>query len=104
MNGWVSHSFAPTPGLRHERDAKVNNGFVSNSERRKHAARRAAAVEGVAAYLADEDAMAAAWSLTVLAAAAVTALAEATGRTPDEALGSLDHAGADASRRQRPPR
>jgi hypothetical protein len=78
---------------------------VSSSERRKRAATRRAAVEGVAAYLADEDAdvynitdaavredaMGAALNLTALAAAAVTALAEATGRTPLEALRSIDH-------------
>ena len=65
---------------------------------------RCAAVEGVAAYLADEDAdvhnitnaavqedaVMAALNLTALAAAAVTALAQATGRTPFEALRSID--------------
>ncbi|WP_200865747.1 hypothetical protein [Amycolatopsis decaplanina] len=89
---------------------------MSNSERRMHTAMRGAAVEGVAAYLADddadvynitdsaikEDAVLAALNLTALAAPAVTALAEATGRTPYEALRSIDHAGAnEASRRQR---
>lgn len=57
----------------------------------------------MSAYLADEDAdvhniteaavrdnaMTAALNLTTLAAAAVTALAEATGRTPHEALRSI---------------
>jgi hypothetical protein len=60
-------------------------------------------VEGVAAYLADEDAevynltdtmikedaLAAALSLTALVAAAVTALAAATGREPGDVLRSL---------------
>ncbi|MEU4250391.1 hypothetical protein AB0F15_23580 [Amycolatopsis sp. NPDC026612] len=80
---------------------------MSSSERRKRAATRRAAVEGVAAYLADEDAdvynitdaaaredaVMAALNLTALAAAAVTALAEATGRTPLEALRSIDREG-----------
>jgi Pyruvate/2-oxoacid:ferredoxin oxidoreductase gamma subunit len=80
---------------------------------------RRAAVEGVAAYLADkdadvynitdaavrEDAVAAALNLTVLAAAAVTALADATGRTPFEALRSIDEAGfGEVSRQPRPAR
>ncbi|MBE1498165.1 hypothetical protein H4696_005265 [Amycolatopsis lexingtonensis] len=77
---------------------------MPSNGRRKRAAKRSAAVEGVAAYLADEDAdvhniteaavredaMTAALNLTALAAAAVTALAEATGRTPFEALRSID--------------
>ncbi|WP_309235692.1 hypothetical protein [Amycolatopsis sp. SID8362] len=77
---------------------------MQSNERRKRAAERSAAVEGVAAYLADEDgdvhniteaavredAMMAALNLTALAAVAVTALAEATGRTPFEALRSID--------------
>lgn len=68
---------------------------------------RRAAVEGVAAYLVDEDAdvynitdaavrqdaLVAALNLTALAAAAVTAVAEATGSTPHEALRSIDEAG-----------
>jgi hypothetical protein len=76
---------------------------------------RRAAVEGVEAYLAGEDAdvhnitdaavqenaVMAALNLTTLAAAAVTALAEATGRTPYEALRSIDHAGVDQISRQR---
>ena len=80
---------------------------------------RRAAVEGVAAYLADEDAdvynitdaavqenaLAAALNLTALAAAAVTALANATGRTPIEALRSIDGAGSgEVSRQPRPAR
>ncbi|MGW3993667.1 hypothetical protein ACWEF6_09275 [Amycolatopsis sp. NPDC004772] len=80
---------------------------MSSNERSKRAATRRAAVEGVAAYLADEDAdvynitdaavqenaVTAALNLTALAAAAVTALAEATGRTPLEALRSIDGEG-----------
>ena len=80
---------------------------MSSSGRRKRAAKRGAAVEGVAAYLADEDAdvhniteaavredaVMAALNLTALAALAVTALAEATGRTPFEALRSIDGGG-----------
>ncbi|MFJ1764753.1 hypothetical protein ACIOD2_30820 [Amycolatopsis sp. NPDC088138] len=80
---------------------------MSGSERRKRASARRAMVEGVAAYLADEDAdvhnitdaavredaMGAALNLTALAAAAVMALAEATGRTPLEALRSIDREG-----------
>ncbi|MFD8494901.1 hypothetical protein [Amycolatopsis sp. NPDC059657] len=77
---------------------------MSSGERRNRAAMRRAAVDGVAAYLADEDAdvynitdaavrenaMGAALNLVALAAAAVTAVAEATGRTPHEALRSID--------------
>jgi hypothetical protein len=80
---------------------------------------RGAVVEGVAAYLADEDAdvynitgaavrenaLAAALNLTVLAAAAVTAPADATGRTPREALRSIDEAGfGEVSRQPWPSR
>lgn len=78
---------------------------------------RRAAVEGVAAYLGDEDtdvcnitdaavredAVAAALNLTALAAAAVTALASATGRTPHEALRSIVEAGLGEVSRQPPP-
>ncbi|MGK3208470.1 hypothetical protein [Amycolatopsis sp. MEPSY49] len=77
---------------------------MPSSERKTRAAIRRAAVEGVAAYLADEDAevhniteaavrenaLMAALNLTALAAAAVTALAEATGSTPFDALRSID--------------
>ncbi len=80
---------------------------MSSSGRRKRAATRRAAVEGVAANLADEDAdvyniidaaaredaVMTALDLTALAAAAVTALAKATGRTPLEALRSIDREG-----------
>ena len=76
-----------------------------------------AALEGVAAYLADEDtdvynitdaavrenAVMAALNLTTLAAAAVRALAEATGRTPHEALRSIGQAGVDERVRQPQP-
>ncbi|WP_284742246.1 hypothetical protein [Amycolatopsis sp. RTGN1] len=76
-----------------------------------------AAVEGVAAYLADEDAdvynitdaavredaVGAVLNLTALAAAAVTALAEATGLTSSEALRSIDRAGVDDISRRPPP-
>ena len=40
-----------------------------------------------------EDALAAALNLTALAAAALTALAESTGRTPREVLRSIDEGG-----------
>jgi hypothetical protein len=78
-----------------------------------------AAVEGVAAYFADEDAdvynitdaavredaVAVALNLTALAAAAVTALAKATGRMPYEALRSIDEADfGEVSRQPRPAR
>ncbi|WP_406635956.1 hypothetical protein [Amycolatopsis sp. WGS_07] len=77
---------------------------MPSSERKDQANLRSAAVEAVAAYLADEDAdiynltdaavrqdaLLAALNLVALAAAAVTALAEATGRTPHEALRSID--------------
>ncbi|SEF37518.1 hypothetical protein SAMN05421837_11478 [Amycolatopsis pretoriensis] len=80
---------------------------MPSNERRRRAVKRSAAVEGVAAYLADEDANVhniteaavrqdaalAALNLTALAAAAVTALAEATGRTPIEALRSIEGGG-----------
>jgi hypothetical protein len=76
---------------------------VRDPERRSTARPRQAAVEGVVAYLADEDAvlynltdtaikedvLAAALSLTALAADAVTALAAATGREPGDVLRSL---------------
>ncbi|MFD2468926.1 hypothetical protein [Amycolatopsis silviterrae] len=77
---------------------------MPSSERKNQANLRRAAVEAVASYLADEDAdvsnltdaavrqdaRLAALNLVALAAAAVTALAEATGRTPHEALRSID--------------
>ncbi|WP_326953572.1 hypothetical protein [Amycolatopsis sp. NBC_01286] len=86
--------------------AEEETGGVPSSERRNREAMRRAAVEGVAAYLADEDAdvhniidaavrenaVVAALNLTALAAAAVTALAEATDRTPADALRSIDRA------------
>lgn len=73
----------------------------------------------MAAYLADEDAevynitdaavqedaLTAALNLTAVAAAAVTALAAATGGSPDEVLRSLQHEGLrDFSRRPDPAR
>jgi ParB-like chromosome segregation protein Spo0J len=77
--------------------------MASKDERRGRDSQRQAAVNVVAAYLADqdadvyniadaavrEDALAAALHLTALAARAVRALAEATGRSPDEVLESL---------------
>jgi hypothetical protein len=77
---------------------------VAQSRRRIGAESRRAAVNGVAAYLADEDAdvynitdaavredsLALALNLTALAATAITALAAATGRTPIEVLRSMD--------------
>ena len=85
---------------------------MSSSERKNRVAIRRAAIEGVAAYLADEDAdvhniaeaavrenaLLAALNLTALAAAAVTALAEATGRTPHDALRSIDQGAEQPSR------
>lgn len=98
-------------------DASEDTGRVPRSERRNRTATRRTAVEGVAAYLADEDAdvynitdaairedaVAAALNLTALAAAAVTALANATGRTPYETLRSIDEAGFREVSRQPPP-
>ena len=80
---------------------------MPSNEPRKRAATRRTAVDGVAAYLAGEDAdvhnitdaavredaVMAALNLTALAAAAVMALAEATGRTPFETLRSIDGGG-----------
>ncbi|WP_409463414.1 hypothetical protein [Amycolatopsis sp. GA6-003] len=80
---------------------------MPSSERKNQAGLHRAAVDAVAACLADEDAdihnltdaavrqdaLLAALNLVALAAAAVTALAEATGRTPHEALRSIDRAG-----------
>jgi hypothetical protein len=80
---------------------------MPSSRRTNQADTRRAAVKAVAAYLADEDAevyniteaavredaVVAALNLTALAAAAVTALAETTGRSPFEVLRSLDHRG-----------
>jgi len=77
--------------------------MVRNRRRPGGEAHRAA-VSGVAAYLADEDAdvyniadnavrddaLAFALNLTALAARATTALAAATGRTPAEALRSME--------------
>lgn len=76
---------------------------VRKSERRQSAGHRQAAAEGVAAYLADEDAdvyntvaaaveedaLAAALNLTALAAEAITALAATTERDPHDVLRSL---------------
>jgi len=77
--------------------------MASKDERRRRASRQRAAVNAVAAYLADQDAdvynitdaavredpLAAAIHLTALAAGAVRALAEVTGRSPREVLESL---------------
>jgi hypothetical protein len=77
---------------------------VAQSERRTPIESRRAAIDGVAAYLADEDAdvynitaaavredaLALALNLTALAATAITALAAATDRTPVEVLRSMD--------------
>ncbi|WP_152990786.1 hypothetical protein [Sphaerimonospora mesophila] len=77
---------------------------MAQSQRRTGAESHRAAVDGVAAYLADEDAdvynitdtavredaLALALNLIALAATAVTALAAATGRTPEEVLRSMD--------------
>ena len=90
---------------------------MAKGERRERARLQRAAVDGVAAYLADEDAdvynitdaavqadaLMAALNLTVLAAAAVTALAASTGRTPHEALRSIEEAGFGAFSRQPGP-
>ncbi|MDG4831562.1 hypothetical protein O7627_19980 [Solwaraspora sp. WMMD1047] len=71
-----------------------------------------AAVRGVAAYLADEDAdvyniadaavrdngVAYALNLTALAATAIAALAAKTGRTPMEALWAMKPEGRDSRR------
>jgi Pyruvate/2-oxoacid:ferredoxin oxidoreductase gamma subunit len=102
-----------------EEAANEDTGRVPRIERRNRTATHRAAVEGVAAYLADEDVdvynitdaairedpVAAALNLTALAAAAVTALANVTGRTPYEALRSIDEAGfGEVSRQPRPAR
>lgn len=85
----------------------MNTGRVPSREQRNRAATRRAAVQGVAACLAEDEAdvynitdaavrddpVLAALNLTALAAAAVTALAEATGRTPYEVLRSIEHGG-----------
>ncbi|GIF49372.1 hypothetical protein DFJ67_5476 [Asanoa ferruginea] len=79
--------------------------------RQRSARLRQAALDGVAAYLADddaelynvtdaatkEDAAAAAFNLTALAADAVTALAAATGRDPGEVLRTLREHGTEAA-------
>ena len=76
---------------------------MPSSRRTKGAVDRRAAVDGVAAYLAGKDAdvhnitdasvmenaLVAAWQPTALAAASVTALGEATGLTPQDALRSI---------------
>lgn len=76
---------------------------VAQSHWRAGTESRRAAVDGVAAYLADEDAevynitdaavredaLALALNLIALSATAVTALAAATGQTPDDALRSM---------------
>lgn len=86
-------------------------------ERRKRMRLRQAALEGVAAYLSDEDAdvynitdaavqedaLMAALDLTALAAAAVVALAAAIGRTPHEALRVIEKAGFGQLSRQSGP-
>ncbi len=80
--------------------------MANSSERRRRAGQRQAVVDGVAAYLADQDAdvynimeaavrddgVAAVLHLTALAAAAIQTLAEETGRTPDDVLRSLSRA------------
>ena len=77
--------------------------MVSKDERRRRESQRQAAVNAVAAYLADQDAdvyniadaavredpLTAALHLTALAAGAIRALAEVTGRSPHEVLESL---------------
>jgi hypothetical protein len=84
---------------------------VRKPEQRGTARPRQVAVDGVAAYLAGDDAelynltntaikkdaLAAAVSLTALAADAVTALAAATGREPSDVLRSLDQPTAEQS-------
>jgi hypothetical protein len=79
--------------------------------RHRDARQRQAALEGVAAYLADddadlynvtdattkEDALAAAFNLTALAADAVTALAAATGRDPGDVLRTLREQGPETA-------
>ncbi|MBN9743917.1 hypothetical protein DMP23_23055 [Amycolatopsis sp. A1MSW2902] len=77
---------------------------MPDSERKKQSNLHRTTVDAVAAYLADEDAdtynltdaavrqdaLRAALYMVALAARAVTALAEATGRTPQEALRSIE--------------
>lgn len=77
--------------------------FVAKSRRRTCAKARRAAIDAVSADLSDEDAdvynlvdaavredaLALALNLTGLAATAITALAAATGRTPEEVLRSM---------------
>jgi hypothetical protein len=74
--------------------------MASRSERGSHASQRQPAVDAIAAYLADEDAevynlteaavrtdaLMAALHLTGLAAAAVRALADVTGESPQDVL------------------
>lgn len=76
---------------------------MANKQRRTRTEPRQAALDGIAAYLADEDAdvhniteaavhadaLGLALNLTAIAATAITALAEATGRTPTDVLRSM---------------
>lgn len=88
------------------------------SRRKRYEKHHALAAEGVLAYLRDEDAdlsnitdaavaedaLAAAWNLTALAAASVALLAERTGVTPELHSQRLSSAGTAACSALRNPR